>query len=123
AGGFIVQLMPDASEKTVDKLEKNIKKINSVSRLIESGLKPEELLEKILGEFNFRIMAKKDVKFKCKCSRERIYNLIAGLGEDELKEALAEQGEVEVKCHFCSSKYSFSKEEVEELLEKTAEED
>ncbi len=123
AGGFIVQLMPDASEETVDMLEKNIEQISSVSRLIESGLKPEELLEKILDGFDFRVMASKKVEFKCSCSRDGIYNLISGLGEEELKEALAEQGKVEVKCHFCSSIYSFSREEIEELLKETAEGD
>lgn len=122
AGGFIIQLMPDASEETISKLEKSIANIKSVSRLIEAGLKPEELLSQVLNGFDFRIMAQKDVKFKCKCSRERIYDLIAGLGEEELKETLKEEGQVEVKCHFCNSKYIFSKKEVEDLLKKTAEE-
>lgn len=116
AGGFIIQLLPDASEETIEMLENNLKNISSVSKMIEKGITPEKLLDKLLGEMNYRIMARKDVKFKCRCSRERSYELIAGLGKEDIKSTLAEQGEIEVRCHFCNKNYKFEKKEVEELL-------
>jgi molecular chaperone Hsp33 len=62
-------------------------------------------------------VARKNVHFKCRCSRERSYELIAGLGRDEIEETLKEQGKLEVRCHFCNQSYSFEKDEVEEMLE------
>ncbi len=117
AGGFIIQLLPDASDETIEMLENNLEKVSSVSKMIEAGMTPEELLEELLGDMDYRIMARKDVKFKCRCSRERSYELIAGLGKEDIKETLAEEGEIEVRCHFCNNTYTFEKEEVEELLE------
>lgn len=116
AGGFLIQLLPDASDETIDMLENNLKKINSLSKMIEDGMTPEELLEELLGDMDYRIMARKDVKFKCRCSRERSYELIAGLGKEEIEETLAEQGEIEIRCNFCNEKYNFDKVEVEKIL-------
>jgi molecular chaperone Hsp33 len=116
AGGFIIQLLPDASDETIKMLEDNLAKIKSVSKLIESGMTPEELLEELLGDMDYRIMARKDVEFKCRCSRERSFDLIAGLGKEDIEETLAEEGEIEVRCHFCNSTYTFNKEEIEDLL-------
>ncbi|MGM0547641.1 MAG: Hsp33 family molecular chaperone HslO [Bacillota bacterium] len=116
AGGFIIQLLPDASEETIEILENNLSKLSSVSKLIEAGKTPEELLEELFGDMDYRIMARKDVKFKCRCSRERSYELIAGLGTEEIKSTLAEQGEIEVRCHFCNKNYKFEKKEIEKLL-------
>jgi len=116
AGGFIIQLLPDASEETIEMLEKNLENITSVSKMIEGGMTPEELLTELLGDMDYRIMARKDVKFKCRCSRERSFELVAGLGKEDIEETLAQEGEIEVRCHFCNSTYNFEKEEVEELI-------
>ncbi|MFW5737016.1 MAG: Hsp33 family molecular chaperone HslO, partial [Halanaerobium sp.] len=116
AGGFIIQLLPDASEETIKMLENNLAKVSSVSKMIEEGMTPEELLEELLGDMDYRIMARKDVQFKCRCNRERSYELIAGLGKEDLEETLAEEGKIELRCHFCNKTYTFEKEEVEELL-------
>ncbi len=116
AGGFIIQLLPDASEETIQMLEYNLTKVKSVSKLIESGMTPEELLEELLGDMDYRIMALKDVEFKCRCSRERSFELIAGLGKEEIESTLAEQGEIEVRCHFCNNTYTFEKEDVETII-------
>ncbi|AGB41832.1 disulfide bond chaperone [Halobacteroides halobius DSM 5150] len=116
AGGFIIQLMPDASEETIKQLEDNLATVTSVSSLIEEGMSPEGLLEKLLTGFDFRVLANKDVEYKCKCSQERMQDLIMSLGEEELREALDKEGQVEIKCHFCGETYSFGKEGIEELL-------
>ncbi|ADL12449.1 Hsp33 family molecular chaperone HslO [Acetohalobium arabaticum] len=115
AGGFIVQLLPEASEETIEQLEENLAEIESVSRLIDHGLSPEELLEKILSGFEFRTLAEKEVIYKCKCSKEDTKNLLASLGKEEIEEIIAEEGKIEIECHFCGEVYQYSKEEVEEI--------
>ncbi|MFW6000994.1 MAG: Hsp33 family molecular chaperone HslO [Halanaerobium sp.] len=127
AGGFLIQLLPEASDETIQLLEDNLEKIKSVSALIEKGMSPEDILDKLLGDLEYRVVARKNVQFKCRCSRDRIHELIAGLGRDEIEETLNEQGKLEVKCHFCNQSYIFEKNEVEEILkeldkENTAEE-
>ncbi len=117
SGGFLIQLLPDASEETIQLLEGNLEKIKSVSALIEQGMSPEDILDELLGDLEYRVMARKNVQFKCRCSRERSYELISGLGRDEIAETLKEQGKLEVRCHFCNQSYSFEKDEVEEMLE------
>jgi molecular chaperone Hsp33 len=122
AGGFLIQLLPDASEETISRLEENLAEIKSISSLIEEGLTPEEILEKILDGFEFRVLEKADVKFQCKCNRDRIAALAASLGEEEIKEILEEQGKVEIRCHFCNQSYQFGEEDIEEILAKCKEE-
>lgn len=123
AGGFLIQLLPDASEETIQLLENNLAKVKSVSSLVEQGMTPEEILEEILGDMDYRVMARKDVQFKCKCSRDRSYELIAGLGKDEIEETLEQEGKLEVRCHFCNQKYTFERDDVEDILEKITEEE
>lgn len=108
AGGFMVQLLPDADENTISKLEDNLGKIESVSRLIEAGKSPEELLEIVLTGFDFRVMERKDVYYRCKCNRERIAALLNAFDEKEIKEILEKEGRIEVRCHFCNQSYEFS---------------
>ncbi|MFW6287350.1 MAG: Hsp33 family molecular chaperone HslO [bacterium] len=115
AGGFIIQLLPDAQESTIIKLEENLKEINTVSRLIEDGKSPEELLEKVLAGFEFKVMARKDIQFQCKCDRERIGVLLMSLDDEEIEDILEKDGKVEVKCHFCNENYSFSTRDIESL--------
>lgn len=115
AGGFIVQLLPEASDETIEQLEKNLAAIESVSKLIDQGLSPEELLEKILTGFEFRTLVEKGVTYKCKCSKEDTKNLLVSLGREEIEEILAEEDQIEIECHFCSEVYQYDREEVEQL--------
>ncbi len=116
AGGFILQMMPGASEETIGKIEENLKQVPAVSKLIEDGLTPEEILNKILGGDQVQILETMDVTFRCQCSKERIETALVGLGKDELQAIIKEDGKAEVECHFCNEKYTFSKEELKQLL-------
>jgi molecular chaperone Hsp33 len=116
AGGFIVQVMPEASEQTITKLEENIANLQSVSRLIDAGNSAQEILEEVLAGFEFEIIDQQDVAFKCQCNQEQIKGLVTGLGEEELKETLEQEGQVEIRCQFCGKKYQFGEREVKELL-------
>ncbi|SIS12724.1 molecular chaperone Hsp33 [Peribacillus simplex] len=115
AGGFIIQLMPGTSEDTISKIENRLSTITPVSKMIQSGMTPEEILTEILGEGNVDILEKMDVQFSCQCSRERIANALISLGQAEIRDIIETEGQAEAHCHFCNQTYQFSKEELEEL--------
>jgi len=116
AGGFIVQLMPFTSEEVISRLEERLTKITSVTELLEEGKTPEELLESVLGEFGLEVTDTTPVSFMCDCSRERVEKVLLSLGEKDLGELVDEGKEVELHCHFCNKRYTFSVEEVERLM-------
>lgn len=115
AGGFILQLMPDTEEKTIDKIEQRLKSIPPVSRMIEKGLTPEEILEELLGKGNVKILETLPVAFVCRCSRERIADAIISLGPKEIQDIIDEEGYAEASCHFCNETYHFTREDLEKL--------
>ena len=119
AGGFIIQLMPGTSEDTISKIEKRLSTITPVSKMIQTGMTPEEILTEILGEGNVNILEKMDVQFSCQCSRERIANALISLGQAEIRDIIETEGQAEAHCHFCNQTYQFSKEELEELEAET----
>jgi molecular chaperone Hsp33 len=115
AGGFIIQLMPEAEEETITKIENRLKTIAPISKLIQQGLTPEEILYELLGKENVKILETMPVKFHCFCSKERFANAIISLGEKEIQDMIDEDGQAEAQCHFCNEKYLFNKEELEQL--------
>jgi molecular chaperone Hsp33 len=118
AGGFILQIMPGADEETVAYIEKQLQTIPPISNLIEQGLTPEEILNKLLGEENLKVLEKMDVEFRCTCSRERIEAVLVSLGKSELEQIREEEEETEVHCHFCNEKYMFARDDLTELINK-----
>lgn len=116
AGGFIIQLMPGCDDEVIDRIEKQLSSIEPVSKMIEKGLTPEEILQTVLGEDNVTILSKMPVTFTCQCSKERFSDAIAGLGNEEIQAMIDEDGGAEAQCHFCLEKYDFTKEELEGLL-------
>ena len=113
AGGFIIQLMPGCEEETIDAIEKQLASIEPVSKMIEKGYSPEQILETVLGEGNVQILSTLPVQFQCQCSKERFGAAIIGLGVQEIQEMIEEDGQAEAHCHFCLETYHFSKEELE----------
>ena len=117
AGGFILQVLPQATDATITKLEKVISNIKPISTLIHEGKTPEEIADILFeGEENYRILRKNDVVFKCTCSKERYADALVTLGREEL-ESLSQEESTELVCAFCKEKYHFTKEEITELLE------
>ena len=117
AGGFIIQLMPGTDDETITKIEKRLQEIPPISKLIEKGLTPEEILEEIFGKDNMKIIETMPVSFTCTCSKDRFTNAIISLGKVEIEDIIATDEKAEAHCHFCNEKYLFSKEELEKLLE------
>jgi molecular chaperone Hsp33 len=119
AGGFIIQLMPGTEDKTITKIEKKLSDIPPISKQIEKGLSPEELLIEILGKEEIKFLEKMPVSFSCTCSKERFGNAIIGLGQGEIQDMIDEDGQAEAHCHFCNQKYQYTKEELEGFIEES----
>ncbi len=119
AGGFIIQLMPFAQEELIDKLEKKLQSMESVTAYLDRGLGPEELLEELLGEFGLEILERMDTEFSCNCSKERVEKAIISIGRKELNEMVQEGKPIEVKCHFCNEAYEFTIEDLKKIIQKT----
>ncbi|BBW98119.1 33 kDa chaperonin [Geobacillus subterraneus] len=115
AGGFIIQLMPGTDERTITRIEERLKQIPPVSRMIESGLSPEQMLDQLLGDGGVRVLETMPVSFACRCSRERIADALISLGADEIQDIIDKEGKAEASCHFCNEAYHFTKEELEQL--------
>lgn len=116
AGGFMIQVMPDALDETISMVEKNLQDMPLVSRFMDEGNTPEAVLERILGEGNVQFIEKMPVQFHCDCSHDRFKDGMAAIGTDELKEMIEEDHGAEVVCHFCGERYHYSEEELTELV-------
>jgi len=115
SGGFIIQLLPGTDDDTITEIEKRLGEVEPISKLIQRGLTPEEILEEVLGKGNVKVLEKQPVAFKCQCSKERIENAIVSLGIDEIQAMIDEDGQAEAQCHFCNEVYLLTKEDLEEL--------
>ncbi|WIV11415.1 Hsp33 family molecular chaperone HslO [Proteiniborus sp. MB09-C3] len=116
AGGYIIQVLPDATEEALDRLESNLANTPPVSSLIEKGYTPEDILFNVCSGFNMDIKDKVAVKLTCDCSVERIQKALIAIGRTELERIIEEDGEAELVCHFCNQKYHFNRDELNELL-------
>ena len=117
AGGFIVQLLPDAPEGTIERLEENLKKIRSVTDLYREGKGPEDLLAILLEGLDMRVLEKRPTGFRCDCSSARIEAALISIGRKELEELIASGEEIEMGCQFCGKKYLVSNEKLKSLYE------
>lgn len=117
AGGFILQMMPGASEEVISALEKRLGEITSITALLDAGNTPEMILEHILGDFGLEILDKLPTAFSCNCSEERIEKALISVGKQELQSMIEDEKTIEVNCHFCNKHYPVTVERLKELLE------
>lgn len=116
AGGFLIQLMPFASDETISRLENNLSAIRYVTEMLEDGMTPEDMLREALNGFDdLRITDTTEVQFFCNCSRDRVSRALALLGDEELTSMISDQKPVELSCSFCGRKYAFSVAELEQI--------
>ena len=118
AGGFIVQVMPDAPEDVVNSLESRLKEVTSITALMEDGKTPEDILSMLLGDMDLTITQKTDVRFFCDCSKTKMAKALIAVGAKELTAMIEEGQSVEVKCHFCNTAHDFSVDELKALQSK-----
>ena len=118
AGGFIIQLLPGASDEMIDRLEKKLGELDPVTTMLDRNMTPEMILEDILGEYGLEILDTLPTEFYCNCDKARVEKALISIGKKELQEMIDEGKTIEVNCHFCNTNYAFTVEELKELYEK-----
>lgn len=116
AGGFILQLMPFTEEEVINRLEDNLKRVTSVTGMLEEGKTPEGILETLLEGFDIEINDRVPTQFHCNCSKERVEKALISIGRKEIQEMIDEGKEIEMNCHFCNKNYKFSVEDLKRIL-------
>ncbi|MCD1147994.1 Hsp33 family molecular chaperone HslO [Peptoniphilus sp. KCTC 25270] len=119
AGGFIIELLPDATEKAIQKLERSLGSVKSVTNLLEEGLDERELLARLLPEFEMEILEEKEIFFECECSREKVEDSLLSLAPEEIRAMIDEDHGAEVSCHFCNQQYQFDENDLEKIYEES----
>jgi molecular chaperone Hsp33 len=112
AGGFLIQLLPFASEEVISAIEKNIDGIKPITTMLEEGQTPEEIALQLLDGLTPNLLDEATPTYHCDCSKERVERALVSLGREELTKMAEEQDETEVCCHFCNKKYKFTKEDI-----------
>ncbi len=118
AGGFIIQLMPFAEDHVIDKLEENLKDVDSVTKLLEQGLTPEQILEKILEGLDVEFTDTIPLSFTCDCSKNRVEKVLISVGKKDLQSMIDDGEPIEVNCHFCNTNYTFDVRELKDIYKK-----
>lgn len=116
AGGYLVQLLPGAPDETIDALERGIQRAGAVTKMLEAGLTPEDILGQVCGELGVVFMETTEVGYKCYCSRDRVTSALISLGKKELEEIAQEGKTFPVECQFCDTIYSFTPEDIREMI-------
>jgi len=117
AGGYLIQLLPGAPDETIDAVERGIQKAGAVTKMLEAGLTPEDILGQVCGEIGVVFMETTEVSYKCYCSRERVEAALISLGKKELEEIAAEGKTFPVECQFCDTVYQFTPDDIRKLIE------
>ena len=117
SGGYIINAMPDATEKEISKIEKAVFEAGAISKMLDNNLSLEEIAKKVTGDKNIKVIQDNvEPKYECDCSKENMEKALEKIGKKELAEIIEEDGKAEIVCHFCNKKYNFSKEELEKIL-------
>ncbi len=114
AGGFLIQLLPGASEAEITALENNINNMQSVTTLLSEGKTPKNIIDIALKGFEPGILATEEVKYECDCSEKRVEKILISLGVPELERMKTEEPTAQVVCHFCNKEYNV---EVQKLID------
>lgn len=119
AGGFIIQVMPFIDDKVVTRLEENIAKIDSVTSMLDKGYTPEKILETALEGLDVEYTDTMPTQFHCNCSKERVEKALISIGKKDIREMIDDGKPIEMHCHFCNTSYTFTVEELKEILKKS----
>ena len=117
AGGYLIQLLPGAPDEVIDKLEQGIKRAGAVTAMLDAGMTPEDILGQVCGDLGVVFMETTEVGYKCYCTRDRVTAALISLGREELSQIRQEGKTFPVECQFCDTVYSFTPEDLEQLLE------
>lgn len=118
AGGYLIQLLPGAPDEIIDKLEAGIQRAGAVTPMLEKGMTPEDILGQVCGDLGVVFMETVSVSYKCYCTRDRVEQALISLGREELGDIAREGKAFPVECQFCDTVYTFTPEDIQELLKK-----
>nr|MBQ6241542.1 Hsp33 family molecular chaperone HslO [Lachnospiraceae bacterium] len=118
AGGFMLQLLPGATEEMAAALEQKVLAAPPVTAWLSEGLSAEDILHRLLDDFGLELTEKRDVSFRCDCSREKMEGVLVGLGRRELLDLMLSREAVSVHCDFCNTSYTFTRPELKELFKR-----
>lgn len=118
SGGYLVQLLPAAGEAEIEKIERSISDIPSVTQMLESGMDCFDIAKRVMSGFEIEKLDECAPLYKCNCSKERTAAILRTLGDDELNDMIAADEPIKVNCHFCGSVYEFSLDELKSFLKK-----
>ena len=116
AGGYLVQLLPGAPDEQIDKLEAGIQRADTVTKMLETGMDAETMLNTVLADFEIEILETTPVEYRCYCSRERVTSMLISLGKKELRQIVDDGQTIHIDCQFCDRVYDFSPQQVEKIL-------
>ena len=125
AGAFMVQLLPNADESFITKLEQKVQAIRPMNELMLGGMTLEQIANLLYDDMDtkddslveeFEILENKEVRYQCDCNSDRFYRGILTLGKDDLKHIFEEEKEIEAECQFCGKRYKFLEKDFEEVL-------
>lgn len=116
AGGYLIQLLPGATDEEIDKVERGVARLGAVTAALERGLDGEGLLREALADFHLEVLERAAVEYRCYCSRQRMERALISLGAKDLRALIDEQGDADLTCQFCDKSYHFTKTELEGLL-------
>lgn len=112
AGGYLLQLLPGATDDEITQLEKNIAAMPSVTEMLRAGKTPQDMMELAMAGFDPQVLDEREVGYQCDCSAERTKDMVMSLGRKELEKMRDEDPRCEVVCHFCHTKYEFDLNEL-----------
>ena len=124
-GAFMVQLLPNADESFITKLEQKVQAIRPMNELMLGGMTLEQIANLLYDDMDteddslveeFEILENKEVRYQCDCNSDRFYRGILTLGKDDLKHIFEEEKEIEAECQFCGKRYRFLEKDFEEVL-------
>lgn len=116
AGGLLIQLLPGATNETIDKIEANISHLEPMTTMLAKGMSIKEICDTALQGFEVEVLDEMPINYACTCSRERVVNSFRMLQDDEIRSLADEKGFAEASCHFCNKKYRFSKLQLEQII-------
>ena len=117
----MIQLLPGADDELITKLEANVYTLESVTEMLSKGYNTKRMAREILLGFDYEILMEYHPEYKCNCSKERMDKALISLGEAELNKLIDEQGSAELSCHFCATKYTYTKDQLIALVNEAKE--
>ncbi len=116
AGGYLLQLLPGATEEEITQLEKNIAAMPAMTQMLEDGISLDRIMEMVLEGFNPNVLDEQNAEYVCDCSKERVERALISMGAVELKNLAQEEPVAEVCCQFCDKVWKVNLQELLEQL-------